>query len=41
MTKKLDDLLENVVNVVLFASEADAMRAAAAYFLKNLGCVLP
>ena len=37
VTKNLDGLLDKVVEAGLFASKADAMRAASVYFLKDLG----
>jgi Arc/MetJ-type ribon-helix-helix transcriptional regulator len=35
--KELDELLADVVEAGMFASKADAMRAATVYFLKDLG----
>ena len=35
--KELDELLAEVVEAGMFASKADAMRAATVYFLKDLG----
>ena len=37
VTKKLNELLDKVVEAGLFASKADAVRAATVYFLKDLG----
>ena len=37
VTKQLDDLLDMVVESGIFASKADALRAATIYFLKDLG----
>ncbi len=37
ITKQLDELLAAVVEAGMFASKADAMRASAVYFLKDLG----
>lgn len=37
ITKQLDELLEDVADAGMFASKADAMRAATVYFLKDLG----
>ncbi len=37
VTEQLDEMLAAVVEAGLFASKADAMRAAAVYFLKDLG----
>jgi Arc/MetJ-type ribon-helix-helix transcriptional regulator len=37
ITEKMNDLLEDVVEAGMFASKADAMRAAAVFFLKDLG----
>ncbi|MCP8321127.1 MAG: hypothetical protein H3Z52_09345 [archaeon] len=37
VTKHLDKLLDEVVEAGLFASKADAVRAATVYFLKDLG----
>jgi Arc/MetJ-type ribon-helix-helix transcriptional regulator len=35
--KGLDELLDKVVDAGLFATKADAIRAATIYFLKDLG----
>jgi Arc/MetJ-type ribon-helix-helix transcriptional regulator len=37
VTKELDRLLQDIVDSGMFASKADAMRAAVVYFLKDLG----
>ncbi len=37
VTRQLDDLLDLIVESGLFASKADALRAATVYFLKDLG----
>ncbi len=37
VTKKLNELLDKVVEAGLFASKADAVRATIVYFLKDLG----
>jgi Arc/MetJ-type ribon-helix-helix transcriptional regulator len=37
ITKQLDEFLDDVVDAGMFASKADAMRAATVYFLKDLG----
>lgn len=37
VTKELDRLLQEIVEAGMFASKADAMRAAMVYFLKDLG----
>ncbi len=37
VTRQLDDLLSMIVESGLFATKADAVRAAAVYFLKDLG----
>jgi len=37
ITSKLDKILDEVVEAGLFASKADAVRAATVYFLKDLG----
>jgi len=37
ITSQLDGFLDDVVEAGMFASKADAMRAATVYFLKDLG----
>ena len=39
VTRQLDDLLNLIVESGLFASKADALRAATIYFLKDLGWI--
>ncbi len=37
IARQLDELLDDIVQSGIFASKADAMRASAVYFLKDLG----
>ena len=39
VTKKLNELLNDVVAAGLFSTKADTVRAATVYFLKDLGWI--